>query len=323
MRKKRMVIVALGGNVLIRENERGTAEEQWRHAEEICRQIYALIEHNCNIVLTHGNGPQVGNLLIKNENSADMLPTMPLDICGADSQGEMGYMLQQALLNELRSHDLRRFVVTMITQVLVDHADPAFQKPTKPVGPFFKKERAEQLMREQDWRMTEDSGRGWRRVVPSPQPTRVIQKDMIKLLAEAGHIVIACGGGGIPIMKGPGNRYVGVEAVIDKDLASSLLATNIGADMFVILTRVPRVALNFGKPNQKDLDRMTLSEAKRRLDEGHFAPGSMRPKIEAAIQFLEAPGETLFNGREVIITDPEHLAEALDGKHGTHIVKEI
>jgi len=322
MRKKRMVIVALGGNVLIRENEKGTAEEQWRHAEEICRRIFALIERDCNIVLTHGNGPQVGNLLIKNEKSADMLPTMPLDVCGADSQGEMGYMLQQALLNELRSHNLRRFVVTMITQVLVDGTDPAFRKPTKPVGPFFEKERAEQLMRQKDWRMIEDSGRGWRRVVPSPQPRRIIQKDMIKLLAEAGHIVVACGGGGIPIIKGPDDRYVGVEAVIDKDLASSLLAANIGADMLIILTQVPRVALNFGKPDQKDLDRMTLGEAKRYLDEGHFAPGSMRPKIEAAIQFLETPADTLFNGREVIITDPEHLAEALDGKHGTRIMKE-
>jgi carbamate kinase len=233
----------------------------------------------------------------------------------------MGYMLQQALLNELRAHNLRRFVVTMITQVLVDKTDPAFQKPTKPVGPFFGKERAEQLMRE-GWCMIEDAGRGWRRVVPSPQPRRIIQKDMIKLLMEAGHIVVACGGGGIPIMKGPDDRYIGVEAVIDKDLASSLLAANIGADMLIILTRVPRVALNFGKPDQKDLDRVTLGEAKRYLDEGHFAPGSMRPKIEAAIQFLETPADTLFNGREVIITDPEHLAEALDGKHGTHIVKE-
>jgi carbamate kinase len=322
MRKKRMVIVALGGNVLIRENEKGTAAEQWRHAEEICRQVFPLIERDYNMVLTHGNGPQVGNLLIKNERAADIVPEMPLDICGADSQGEMGYMIQQALLNELRSHNLRRFVVTMITQVLVDKGDPAFQKPTKPVGPFFSRERAEQLMRSQEWKMIEDSGRGWRRVVPSPEPKRIIQKDMIRLLAEAGHIVVACGGGGIPIMKGADDRYIGVEAVIDKDRASSLLAANIAADMLIILTRVPKVALNFGKPDQKDLDRVTLSEAKRYLDEGHFAPGSMRPKIEAAIDFLASPTESLFNGREVIITDPEHLAEALDGKHGTHFIKE-
>lgn len=321
MRKKRMVIVALGGNVLIRGSEKGTAEEQWRHAEEICRQIFPLIERGCNMVITHGNGPQVGNLLIKNEQAADIVPTMPLDICGADSQGEMGYMLQQALLNELRSRNLRRFVVTMITQVIVDKTDPAFKKPTKPVGPFFRKERAEQLQREEGWQMVEDSGRGYRRVVPSPRPKRVIQKDMIKMLAEAGHIVIACGGGGIPVMKGPDDRYVGVEAVIDKDLASSLLAANIGADMFIILTQVSRVALNFGRPDQKDLDRIALADAKRYMEEGHFAPGSMRPKVEAAIQFLEAPGESLFDGREVIITDPEHLADALEGRHGTHFVR--
>ena len=322
MRRKRLVIVALGGNVLIRENEKGTVDEQWRHAEEICRQIFTLIEHDYNLVLTHGNGPQVGNLLIKNEEAGHIVPKMPLDICGADSQGEMGYMLQQALLNELRRHNLRRFVVTMITQVIVEKTDPAFKNPTKPVGPFFKKDRADQLQREDGWQMIEDSGRGWRRVVPSPLPQRIIQKDMIKMLAEAGHIVIACGGGGIPIMKGPDDRYVGVEAVIDKDLASSLLAANIGADMLIILTQVPKVALNFGKPNQKDLDRLTLADAKRYLDEGHFAPGSMRPKVEAAIGFLQSPIDALFNGREVIITDPAHLAEALEGKHGTHFVKE-
>lgn len=317
-----MVIVALGGNVLIRENEKGTAEQQWRHAEEICRRMFPLIERGHNIVITHGNGPQVGNILIRNEVAAPLVPMMPLDICVADSEGGMGYMFQQALLNELRRNNLRRFVVTMITQVIVDRDDPAFQNPDKPVGPFFKKDRAEQARREQAWEMIEDSGRGYRRVVPSPEPKRVIQKDMIKLLAEAGHIVIACGGGGIPIMKDNGGDYVGVEAVIDKDRASSLLAVHIGADMLIILTRVPRVALNFGTPEQKDLDRMTLAEAKRYLDEGHFAPGSMRPKIEAAIRFLEAREEDMPDDRETIITDSEHLAEALHGKHGTHIVRD-
>jgi len=322
MAGRKMVIVALGGNVLIRENEKGTVEQQWRHAEEMCRRIFPLIERGHNIVITHGNGPQVGNLLIKNEQAARIVPTMPLDVCGADSQGEMGYMIQQALLNELRRNNLRRFVVTMITQVLVDGDDPAFRNPDKPIGPFFEEDRAEQLRREQGWRMIEDSGRGHRRVVPSPEPKRVIQKDMIKLLAEAGHIVVACGGGGIPIMKDNGGDYVGVEAVIDKDRASGLLASLIGADMLVILTRVSRVALNFGTPEQKDLGRMTLSEARRYLDEGHFAPGSMRPKIESAIRFLEGQPEGTAVTREVIITDPEHLAEALEGKHGTRIVRD-
>jgi carbamate kinase len=317
-----MVIVALGGNVLIRENEKGTVEQQWRHAEEMCRRIFPLIERDYNIVVTHGNGPQVGNLLIKNEQAARIVPTMPLDVCGADSQGEMGYMIQQALLNELRSKNLRRFVVTMITQVLVDRDDPAFQNPDKPVGPFFDKERSETLTREQGWRMIEDSGRGYRRVVPSPEPRRIIQKDMIELLAAAGHIVVACGGGGIPIMKGPDGKYVGVEAVIDKDRASGLLAIHINASKLIILTRVPRVALNFGTPEQKDLGRMTLAEAKRYLDEGHFAPGSMRPKIESVIRFLEEQPEGTAVTREGIITDPEHLAEALEGKHGTHIVRD-
>ncbi len=310
---RQTVIIALGGNVLIREKEQGTIEQQERHAQEVCRDIFPVLRKGYNVVITHGNGPQAGASLIRYEMASAMLPVMPLDVCVADNEGEMGYILQQALLNELRRNDLRRFVVTMITQVIVDHNDLAFANPTKPIGPFFSRSEARALKKERNWIMVEDAGRGWRRVVPSPLPTRIIQRDMIRLLAGEGHIVIACGGGGIPITKKDNNDYIGIEAVVDKDRASALLAEDIGADMFIILTRVPKVALNFGKPDQRDLDRITLAEAERYLAEGHFAPGSMRPKIESCIEFIRK------GGRSAIITDSEHLAQALEGRHGTTI----
>jgi carbamate kinase len=313
--KNKTVLVALGGNVLIREDEKGTAEEQWRHGEEVCRDLFPLIKQGYNLVITHGNGPQAGNALIRNEMTSSLLPVMPLDICVADTEGEMGYLLQQALLNELRRNDLRRFVVTMITQVIVSKDDPAFDNPTKPIGPFFTRQEADKLACRRGWKMIEDSKRGYRRVVPSPKPTRIIQRDMIRLLAEEGHIVIACGGGGIPIIIGENDDYKGVEAVVDKDRASAILARNINAEIFIILTRVPKVSLNFGKPDQKDLDRLSVADAKRYFAEGHFLPGSMGPKIESCIDFLTDGGE------RAIITDPQHLEEALEGRHGTTMTK--
>ncbi len=313
MESKQTVLIALGGNVLIREKEQGTIEQQERHAEEVCRDIFSVLHKGYNVVITHGNGPQAGASLIRYEMASAMLPVMPLDVCVADNEGEMGYILQQALLNELRRNELRRFVVTMITQVIVDSKDPAFDKPTKPIGPFFSRTEARSLEKERKWIMIEDAGRGWRRVVPSPRPTRIIQRDMIRLLAHEGHIVIACGGGGIPITKKDNNDYVGIEAVVDKDRASALLAEDIGAEMFIILTRVPKVSLNFGKPDQRDLDSITVAEAERYLAEGHFAPGSMRPKIESCIEFIRK------GGRSAIITDSEHMEQALEGTHGTII----
>jgi len=313
--KNKTVLVALGGNVLIREDEKGTAEEQWRHGEEVCRDLFPLIKQGYNLVITHGNGPQAGNALIRNEMTSSLLPVMPLDICVADTEGEMGYLLQQALLNELRRNELRRFVVTMITQVIVNKDDPAFDNPTKPIGPFFTRQEADELARQRGWKMIEDSKRGYRRVVPSPKPTRIIQRDMIRLLAEEGHIVIACGGGGIPIIKGKNDDYEGVEAVVDKDRASAILARNINAEIFIILTRVPKVSLNFGKPDQKDLDRLSIANAKKYFAEGHFAPGSMGPKIESCIDFLTD------GGQKAIITDPQHLEQALEGRHGTTMTK--
>ena len=218
MERNKTVLIALGGNVLIRDKEKGTIEEQEGHAEELCRDIFPVLRRGYNVVLTHGNGPQAGASLMRYEMASAMLPVMPLDVCVADNEGEMGYIIQQALLNELRRNELRRYVVTMITQVVVDRTDPAFDKPSKPIGPFFSRTEARALEKERDWKMIEDAGRGWRRVVPSPLPRRIIQRDMIRLLAREGHIVIACGGGGIPVAKQENNDYVGVEAVIDKGL---------------------------------------------------------------------------------------------------------
>jgi carbamate kinase len=273
-----------------------------------------LIKPNYSLVITHGNGPQVGNILLRSELAKDTVPPMPLDVCVAESEGSMGYFLQQGMLNTLRRMGIRRYVVTLITEVMVDPQDPAFKAPTKPIGPFYTEEQAQKLMTEKGWKMIEDAKRGWRRIVPSPKPTKVLQRYMIRDLANSGNIVIAVGGGGIPIMKGKNNDYEGVEAVIDKDLASANLASVIKADMFIILTAVPCVSINFRKPDEKKLDRITIEEAEKYLAEGHFAAGSMKPKIEAAINYLKD------GGTEAIITDPEHLAEALEGKAGTFIV---
>lgn len=314
---KKLAVIALGGNALLKKDEKGTIHDLETNAAETFNYLLPLIKSDWQMVITHGNGPQVGNTLIQHESAADIVPSMPLDVCVSETQGSIGYILQQAILNELRKNNIQRYVVTMVTQVVVDSKDKAFSIPTKPVGPFYTKEKAEVLQKEKKWVMFEDSGRGFRRVVPSPTPVKIIQRIMIKELAQSGHIVIAVGGGGIPIYKKDNNDYEGIEAVIDKDLASSILAAEIKAGLFIILTIVPKVYINFGKPNQQGILRMNVSQAKNYLQENQFGTGSMKPKIEAAINYLSK-----VDGK-VIITSTEYLADAMEQRAGTTIVSDI
>lgn len=308
----RLCIVSLGGNALIRRGESGTIEEQFAHTDECVRQISRMVNEGRRIIITHGNGPIVGNIMIRNEAARNTVPPMPLYICDADSEGGIGFMIQQTLYNNLRKIDLVADVVTVITQVVVDRRDGAFRKPTKPVGPFYTAGEAQILEESKGWRLVEDSGRGYRRVVPSPKPLRVIESRVIKYLAAAGVIVIAAGGGGVPVAEVDGSLQ-GVEAVIDKDLATSTLARETGAVSIVNLTQVDMVYLNYGKDGQKGLREVSLDEIKYYYGQGHFPPGSMGPKIEAAMEFLAA------GGKEVIITTPELLGDAVEGKAGTRI----
>ena len=266
------------------------------------------------MVITHGNGPQVGFIYRRGELARHELPLIPLDICGADTQGAIGYMIQKALLNEFWKRGIDKKVTTVVTQTIVDRNDPSFENPTKPIGSFMSEKEALANKRESGWQVMEDAGRGFRRVVPSPIPREIIELDVIRLLVERGYIVIAAGGGGIPVIRNEQGELEGVEAVIDKDLGSSLLARNLGADTFIISTAVDAVYLNFGKENQKPIRRATLSEIKQYLEEGHFKPGSMRPKIEAIIEFLEG------GGKKAIITSPENLLKAVKGEGGTMVV---
>ena len=276
-----------------------------------------LVERNYYLCITHGNGPQVGNLLIQQELSGQEVPALPLDVLVAMTEGSLGYILQQALLNELRKRQMKRYVVTVVTQVVVDEKDPAFQAPSKPIGPFLTREEAERRRDTLGWKVKEDAGRGWRRLVPSPNPLRVIQRHMIRDAVRQGHIVVACGGGGIPVKKEGDGQFGGVEAVIDKDLTSSVLATDVGAALLVILTAVPQVYVNYGKPDQQALGAVTLEEIERMHAQGHFPPGSMGPKIEAVLRFLKA------GGRRALITNPESLPLAIEGRAGTHFVGAI
>jgi len=308
------VVLAVGGNALLRPGDRGTAEEQMLRARETAENIYPLFK-KFKIVVTHGNGPQVGAILLQNENSKNIVPSMPLDICGAMSQGEIGYMLTQSFHNVLEEKGIDKRIVVILTRVLVDKNDPAFKNPTKPIGPFYSKEEAKKLAKESGWHVIEDSGRGWRRVVPSPEPIEIVEKRAIRSLIDEGFVVIAVGGGGIPVIKEDGN-FVGVEGVIDKDLASATLGKDISADKLIILTSVDRVYLNFGKPEQRAIEKMSVEEARKYMKEGHFKKGSMYPKILASIRFLE------HGGKEVLITSPEKIQEALDGENGTIIYPE-
>ena len=312
-----IVLVAMGGHAFMQNGEKGTIEEQERSASEIARLLMTLVAKDYHLVITHGNGPQVGSLLLQHERARDEAPQMPLDVLVAMTEGSLGYVLQQNLLNELRRKEVRRYVVTVVTQVLVDESDPAFANPTKPIGPFLTKEDAEKRRDELQWKIKEDAGRGWRRLVPSPRPLRVVQRHMIRDAARAGHIVVACGGGGIPIKKDAQDLYVGVEAVIDKDLTSSVLATDIGAALLIILTAVPQVYLGYGKREQRALGAVTLEELEALYAQGHFPPGSMGPKIEAVIHFLKN------GGRRALITNPESLPLAIEGRAGTHFIGRI
>ena len=315
---KPIVLVAMGGHAFMQHGETGSITEHERNAASICGSLMTLVERGYNLVITHGNGPQVGNQLLQSELTRDAVPLMPLDVLVANTEGFLGYVLQQALLNHLRRRQIQRYVVTMITQVIVERDDPAFQKPTKPIGPFLTREQAEERSTKLGWRVIEDAGRGWRRVVASPRPVRVVQRMMIKDSACAGHIVVACGGGGIPIIrKADTNDYEGVEAVIDKDLTSSVLASEIGAELLVILTDVPQVHVNYRKPDQRSLGAVTIEEIEELYAGGHFPAGSMGPKVEAIISFLRS------GGRRGLITNPDHLGEALEGRAGTHFVGKI
>ena len=314
---KPIVLVAMGGHAFMQKGEQGTIEEHERNAEIIASLLMSLVDKDYHLVITHGNGPQVGSLLIQQEKARDEVPVMPLDVLVSMTEGSLGYILQQSLLNQLRKKDVQRYVVTVVTQVLVDENDAAFQDPNKPIGPFLSREEAERRRDAMGWKIREDSGRGWRRLVASPKPLRVVQRQMIRDAARQGHIVVACGGGGIPIKKDADGKYVGTEAVIDKDLPSSVLAGNIGAALLVILTAVPHVYANFGKPDQRALGAVTLEEIERLQAEGHFPPGSMGPKIEAVIHFLKS------GGRRALITDPQSLPDAIEGRAGTHFVGRI
>ncbi|MBC7261030.1 MAG: carbamate kinase [Chloroflexi bacterium] len=310
----KIAVVAIGGNSLIKDKDHQTVPDQYAAVVETCTHIAGMIAQGWDVVITHGNGPQVGFILRRSELAAHELHTVPLDSCGADTQGAIGYMIQKALYNEFRRRGMMKQAATVVTQVLVDKNDPAYQNPSKPIGSFMDREKALKHRDEDGWAVVEDAGRGWRRVVPSPIPQRIIERDAIKTLLDHGFTVIAVGGGGIPVIEDEEGNLVGSEAVIDKDYASSLLANSINADLLLISTAVEKVALNYGKPNQVWLDRMTLSEAKKYLAEGHFHKGSMGPKIQASIWFLER------GGKEALITNPENIERALLGQTGTRIV---
>ena len=313
--KQPITLVAMGGHAFTLKGEVGTIEEHEKNSDRIADLLMTLIQRGFPLVITHGNGPQVGNLLIQNEQSRNEVPAMPLDVLVAMTEGSLGYILQQSLLNQLRKHDVKRYVVTVVTQVIVDEKDEAFADPNKPIGPFLTKEEIEPREKEWGWKIREDSaGRGWRRLVASPKPKRVIQKQMIRDAAQAGHIVVACGGGGIPIKRSEDDSYAGIEAVVDKDLTSAVLGANIGAELLIILTAVPQVYINFNTPEQRALSAVTLDEIETHLAEGHFPPGSMGPKIEAVIHFLRN------GGKRALITDPENLPLAIEGRAGTHVI---
>lgn len=312
---KGVAVVAVGGNSLIKDNNQKTIPDQYEAGAESMHHIAEMIAQGWDVVVTHGNGPQVGFILRRSELSAHELHDVPLDYCGADTQGAIGYMFARALNNEFKNRKMDKKVAAVVTQTVVDINDSAFQNPTKPIGSFMDEAEAKKREKEDGWVVVEDAGRGWRRVVASPKPVDIIEKDAIKALIDAGIIVVGVGGGGIPVILEPNGDILGVEAVIDKDFGSSLLATEIGADLFVISTAVEKVAINFNKPDQKWLDKITLAEAKELAAAGHFAKGSMLPKIEAIVKFLENGGD------KALITNPENIGRALQGETGTWITK--
>lgn len=312
--KSPLAVIAIGGNSLILDSQKISVKDQYQAASETAHHVAALVAAGYRVVITHGNGPQVGFILLRSDLARNVLHQVPLDSCVADTQGALGYQIGQTLANELKRQGIQKPIATVVTQVLVDNRDPAFSNPTKPIGSFYTEEEAEKHKTESGWTLKEDAGRGWRRVVASPQPLRIVEEDTIRLLLEQDVVVIAVGGGGIPVRENEQGELEGCAAVIDKDLASCLLAKNLKADLFIISTGVDKVAVDFKKPTQRELDRLTVAEAKKYLAEGQFPAGSMGPKIEAAIDFLE------HGGKEVIITQPFLLEEAIAGRNGTHLV---
>lgn len=308
-----LAVVALGGNAISRENQEGNIREQYENLNESMHYISDLIASGYRVIITHGNGPQVGNVLLRVEAAINIIYPLPLDLCGAHTEGGIGYMIQQVLYNTLRRRGISLLPVTIITQTLVDKDDPAFINPTKPIGQFFSAEQIREKVDKEKWTVREDSGRGYRRVVPSPRPKKIMEEPMIKDLADMGYPVITCGGGGVPVIEESGSLR-GVEAVIDKDLATSLLARDLKADLLIITTSIEKVSLNFKKPNEQLLDCITTDEARSYLEAGHFSPGSMAPKIEAAIEFTTA------TGNPTVVTLPDTLMDALSKKTGTWIV---
>ncbi|MGB9729849.1 MAG: carbamate kinase [Thermoprotei archaeon] len=311
-----LLLIALGGNALIKKGEKGSFEEQYKNVQNVTKLLVQLIEAGNKLVITHGNGPQVGATLLRHDagNKLFNIPVFPMDACTAETQGFIGYIIQHVLQNEIRSRGINKEVITVITRVIVDKNDPAFRNPTKPVGPFYSKEEIKRLHQEHpDWKIIEDSGRGYRRVVPSPDPKSIVEFKAIKTLIDNDFIVIACGGGGIPVIEEDG-KLKGIEAVVDKDLASERLATLIRADRFIILTDVDAAYINYGTPNQYRIENIHVEELKKYYTEGHFKPGSMGPKILASIRFIEN------GGKEAIIAHLDRLVEAIKGDEGTHIL---
>jgi len=309
------IVIARGGNALQEAGKPATAEAQLEVVESTAKYIADIIESGYRIVVAHGNGPQVGRLVIQNEYASAVTPAMPFDVCGAMSQGMIGYHIQQGLSKVLRGRGISTPVATVVTQVVVDKNDPKFENPSKPIGPFYSEEEARAIADEKGYTMKEDAGRGWRRVVASPMPVEIVELEAVRCLVDNGFIAITVGGGGIPVIRNEEGNLEGVAAVIDKDLASERLAEDLDVDALVILTAVEKVSINFKKPDQKDLDTLTAAEAKQYMAEGHFAPGSMLPKIEAAVKFVESKP-----GRKAIITSLDKAAEALEGKAGTTIL---
>ncbi len=316
MSKKKWAVIAIGGNSLIKSKQHQTVEDQYQAAAETAHHIANMIEAGWDVAIGHGNGPQVGFILQRSEIAAKTagMHEVPLDVCGADSQGAIGYALQQNLNNEFYKRGIEKHVATVITQVLVDKEDDAFKNPSKPIGGFMDADEAQKRATSDGWDIVEDAGRGWRRVVASPLPKEIVELDAVKTLLDNGICAITVGGGGIPVIEDEEGNLIGTAAVIDKDFASSLLAQAINADLFLISTAVEKVSLNFNQPNQEDLDTITVSEAKKYLEEGHFAKGSMEPKIRAVLWYLDA------GGKKAIVTDPAHIMDALEGKTGTHII---
>lgn len=310
------LVIALGGNALQEAGKPATAQAQLEVVEKTSEYIADIVERGYEVIVAHGNGPQVGRIVIQNEVASAATPAMPFDVCGAMSQGMIGYHIQQGLSKVLRHRGINKNVVTIVTQVVVDKDDPKFKAPSKPIGPFYTEEEAKAIAAEKGYTMKEDAGRGWRRVVASPLPVEIVELDAVKTLNDAGFVVVTVGGGGIPVIRNDAGDLEGVAAVIDKDLASEKLARDMDADALVILTAVEKVSINFKKPDQKDLDRMSAAEAKQYIKEGHFAPGSMLPKIEAALNFVESKP-----GRIAIITSLDKAVDAIEGRAGTTITE--